>query len=105
MFAFQCQGEVAGLVAGKEGVTYLRLVPVNPFQFKRQGETPSLLQVEIPANVDCKGLFMGQLIDVSGQGAVGSHPWEKREFGKVKVKDIDNYYFKAEKITLVKPVK
>jgi hypothetical protein len=104
MFKFQTEGEVTAILSGRENQTYIRIKPYEGFMFRRQGEIPGLLGIELPASVDVRGMGLGSPVRVSGSGAVGVVDWEKREFGKVKTKQIDNFYFRAEKFEIIKKV-
>lgn len=89
------------LAAKEPAYMWLKVMPSAKFQFTREGEVPAPLSIKVPASA-CEGLGMNINVKVSGVGAVGSHPWEKREFGKTKSKDITNYYFEADKVEQVK---
>jgi len=105
MFDFQTKGDIEALITKSDGTgVVLRLRCATSFKFPRQGEMPATLAVICDGVELTKGLTMGASVTVTGTGACGEHDWEKpTKFGqKPSTKAIQNYYFKAKKIELVK---
>lgn len=104
MFKFEVHGELKGIQEGADGRAYLRLQPETNFRFRRDGEIPDTLQVEVPPALiqQVKGLGFGAMVEVTGIGAVGKHDWSKKEFGEVKTRTITNYYFQATAVKVLK---
>lgn len=104
MFEFHTTGTVESIITLNDNKgMLLRLRCPTAFLFDRQGEMPSKLAVRCaPALV--AGLPTGAKVKITGEGAVGVHDWKKPpKFNQEpQVKSIENTYFLATKLEVVK---